>query len=418
MSNYTGSTKLLSNNNSSTFKNHLSFEDGAYGDSTRANNIAGGYEPNASKKILNKKLHIQISDTLKPRNLKQRTFSERIVSKGSKLANNHKIDKNIENQTIHFLEAKPIEIRSTSRSDSRTPTLFYIKQKYKMYLDWLNENATSKNVKSKQSASNIPTATAPSLTPNDLSNPNGSPTSSSECNSPCLVDINQLKWYKYENAVLLSNQAKNGDNELKVPNFNSYFNNNRLNTTLTHESLHSHSKPNTLPQLIKAKTKLNVKSNEHYPNSVHYNQTGSSLAQSYAECQRAKAEKAYTANDDYVYPVAKGVKFDSIPSTTPQIRNQNITPLGAINIANQPLKPILKLPYDANPVFNNRRNSQMSTSSVNSEKHQNSGKLENGAVKKTKLPPISDTIRQKTIANCSDVFYTIINEMEKDQLLI
>ena len=240
-----------------------------------------------------------------------------------------------------------------------TPNISYIKLKYNMYLDWLNENSV-KNTKNGQV---------------------------------------QLNWYNYEKSVN-PNSCTNSQETLQyLENIGSF----------------KRAKNSTPPSEIKRSTnRHNLKNNavnRETPSLDPFAGKSNKILKSY---ENKSIEQVTTqiprlqTNPNSNPPsqtgfASKGVKFNNInPAANP---NYSFS-FASSSVNQHPIKPILKNLNQVNSDYYNastyyRRSSIGSNhSSQCSDKNSNVVKLSN-----LKLPPI---------ARCSDDFYAVLHDMEKE----
>ena len=308
-----------------------------------------------------------------------------------------------------------------------SPSLVDIKQKYKMYLDWLNGNNTAKQAQSSNFEDDFKTH-------------------------------HQLNWYNYEKSLsrnrLITQTTSSFGYAKNPPVLNSKFVN-RASTNMS--SINQ--LPN--PYNVRLQKPLNDKKlDKNYFNSLSDSTNGVNSASInsfspsedvYSNSMNKKSQVKLPTSINQITILSKGVKFDhvaqslnnrglslkqvdqndlyypqssnglSINNLLSQLNNSgsssnNSTPLLGLS---HPIKPILKSSQND---YHMRRESVISVgSNPSSDKSVDSGNLQqqhqhsqNGRVNANlstfKLPPITNV-------RCSDDFYAVLNEMQRERLV-
>lgn len=319
---------------------------------------------------------------------------------------------------------------------TQNASLLYIKQKYKMYLDWLAEHSSIENLLNQGNEKG-----------SRKRNPN----------------YTQLNWYQYERTHINSNNR----------NYFKYLENSKNSNNLmsggpkpvSHSSFgHVSKNVNEKNASYRPITNLSTLNSDYMPLLVNSHEDTYSLS------NKSKGVKFDKTHLNSLNPKTSGnfdirhnkpstpttnhsneIFYPAISSFLSQLNNShssnNSTPLAMFSLQNHPKKPILKSSQSSdysNSVLNQRRGSVLSNDSDqssgkssiqslsnnntanaknNSNKSKNSNKKDNfksqintgesvslfndriGAVK---LPPI---------ARCSEDFYAVLHAMEKDRLV-
>jgi hypothetical protein len=298
-------------------------------------------------------------------------------------------NKNYENIKLQKKkQLKPIEnfVADSTINDKQPPSIYFIKQKYKMYLDWLNETYTP--IKSTPS----PQQQQQKLSPNELINlKNINNNFFNTVAKPTSVDVNNLNWYKFETSVL------NQENHQQTTPKNDYFSN------ITN-------KTGRLPQILK-KPQLKPKS--------------TSIMRKKSDFESQSFCNSITVDENIQQLSYKAVKFDSNLSEAPNKKRFVCKTVNTAAIVQpQPLKPILKSTDTKRLSVTQASSSPPSTAasmSANEHIFESNSRLmlsSRGTFNsKQQLPPLTDAIKQKQVPNCSEDFLAVINDMENDRLV-
>ena len=338
---------------------------------------------------------------------------------------------------------KPIKREDTAKNEKNriqvdlyrsSPTLFYIKEKYKMYLDWLNENGGNKEINSLHSK--------PSTSDNQM---------------PI-----QLNWYNYEKIVYLNEasgldylkyiQNDNISNQVPVSVVasNTEVNHKKeavqqltrnVSSSLSFNKLKSNSKNKT-----RASSQQDIISsnriNDPLIKNLSTNKPSESIIISNLNNNNAKTNtslnlknilnKISNTNDIFETScngqtieskLAKGVKFDQSMNCSQQAI---VNSFSAVINPTHNLKPILKSSTNNNHTNENyinlnscsqsqpnniRRVSLISlNTNMKTDKSSNSNMIAcSKNFSNLKLPPI---------VNCSEDFYAVLHDLEKDNLIL
>lgn len=182
------------------------------------------------------------------------------------------------------------------------------------------------------------------------------------------IDLNSLNWYKYENSLLLSENLSlrhHQNNEIKIK------------------------KPK------KKNHKININSHPHLPSIS----TETKSKQTPIDDKDSYYSPPLSRNSNYYN--SQKVKFDY----------QHAKHHNPQNNPTYPLKPILK------PLTNDSQLSETKSDTFNIQSTQSSANTRLSNWNKYRLPPISDSIKQKSTAHCSDIFFEVLNEMERNNKL-
>ena len=343
-----------------------------------------------------------------------------------------------------FLKAKQFKsvdssVDNNSNSilnDEATTNIFYVKQKYKMYLDWLSENYNgARPTVTVQQQQQQKLATNPQII-NNIKNVNNNFFNNIIKPSQSAVDVNALNWYKFESSVLnpdikyTMKQQQQQQQRLLNPK-NDYFSN-ITNKLLPNRQQQQQQQPIAqvqlpipqLPQIARSRSigkisPVNTKTKQQ-------RRTDGSL-----ENSALSVRQNNSALDEYfeVHSNNKAVKFDSnlltesvkMPAnSTSKHKSVNSvnqrTPAGTVS--NQPLKPILKSSASNNNndlLLKQMNNSQQSTPSDGQTPFDSNSRQLFTSRNSAKLPPLTDCIKQKQ--NCSDDFLAVINDLETSRLV-
>ena len=264
------------------------------------------------------------------------------------------------------------------------PTIFYLKEKYKMYWDWLEETSTGENIASKTNTN----VNAPNLSYN---------------------------WYHYESSIYKNQNSLKYLNKLNKKNESQVVapieNVETLKTAKKyHSSLAFHdSKLNENLSKHRLSVELepgkNVKNNLNKPHDLDFKKTTSDLSKraslSNQDLHTNKESFKKIVSKIKVLDSFKGVKFEQ-QQQQQNLLNSRLTNYSNLSI-NQPLKPILKL---SNQKINGS-DEYSADSNSSSSQSSSAGSVKAKPKDGLKLPPI---------ANCSDVFYAVLKDLEKEQL--
>ncbi len=353
---------------------------------------------------------------------------------------------NKHNTELYIRSNKPAKREDTDKNEKNriqidlyrsSPTLFYIKEKYKMYLDWLNENGANKEINSLHSKSSAPDTQMPI----------------------------QLNWYNYEKIVYL--------NEASGLDYLKYIQNENIPTQVPVSVVANNTEVNHKKEPIQPQTR-------HVSSSMSFNKVKTNSKSKARASSQQGIVSPNRVNDPLIKPVAtiktaesiiisnlnnnnvktntsldlknilnklsntknvfetsnsgqtiesklsKGVKFDQSMNCS----QQTIVTSAAINPTHS-LKPILKSSTNNNYANENyininscsqsqpnsiRRVSLISlNTNIKSDKNINNNinaSNNNSASKNSshlKLPPI---------VNCSEDFYAVLHDLEKDNLIL
>ncbi len=324
---------------------------------------------------------------------------------------------------------------------TQNASLLYIKQKYKMYLDWLAENSSVENL---------------------LNNGNERGSRKRNSNDP------QLNWYQYERTHINSNNKNYFKYLESLKSSNNYVQ--PTGAKLVSHSSFGHVGKNVMGKNLSNRpiTNLSSLNSDYMPHLVD-----SHDEDIYTLGNKSKGVKFDKTNSNPFNPKANGnienrnsvsrkkpvspttghsndIFYPAITSFLSQLNtshsSNNSTPLAMFSLQTHPKKPILKSSQGSeysNSVLNQRRGSVLSIESdqssgkssiqslsktittigSNGNKNKASNKKENlkpqinvvenlnlftDRIGVVKLPPI---------ARCSEDFYAVLHAMEKDRLV-
>ena len=388
--------------------------------------------------------------------------------KTKKQSNN--IESSFDHSFNNISDAQP-----PSKSSNKTENIFYIKQKYKMYLDWLDENYNNSSKSSftthtqqqqqqphqqhQQYHQNSPNKISNSQILN-IKNVNNNffnnilkpvvTNTSQTISSQSAVDVNNLNWYKFETSMLNQNQVKLQTRSPK----NEYFSNitNKVISNRQHQNHNLFDSPTLsqarqLPQIvISAKGKVitsstkktrirkdDDSSNETSALSINNNSSlsinrNSSPDEYFEQHTNVKAVKF----DSNLFGDAKTTTDNKRKKTTISTSQFKSSPSTTLHL---PLKPILKSTSNNDSIIKRQNYSPLTTASsddnyvsldsknnnnvlLSTKLNTNSAQVKNNFItiqNNTKLPPLIDSIKQKH--NCSDDFLAVINDMTNSRLV-
>jgi hypothetical protein len=325
---------------------------------------------------------------------------------------------------------------------TQNASLLYIKQKYKMYLDWLAENSSVENL---------------------MNNGNERGSRKRNSNDP------QLNWYQYERTHINSNNKNYFKYLESLKNSNNYAQQ-PLGAKLVSHSSFGHVSTNLMGKNLSNRPITNLSS----LNSDYMPQLGDTHEDIYSLSNKSKGVKFDKTNANPFNPKANGnfenrnnlsrkktmspttghsndIFYPAITSFLSQLNtshsSNNSTPLAMFSLQTHPKKPILKSSQSSeysNSILNQRRGSVLSIgsdqssgkssiqslSNNNTTNGSNSNNKNKASNKKENLKPQINVVENLNlftdrigvvklppIARCSEDFYAVLHAMEKDRLV-
>ena len=341
---------------------------------------------------------------------------------------------------------------SSYNDSNKTENIFYVKQKYKMYLDWLDENYNSNSKSSFQHTQQKPQILNIKNVNNNFFNnilkPPVATATTQITSTQSAVDVSNLNWYKFETSLLNQNQNQPKPLKPRSPK-NDYFSNltNRIQQNrqqqqqVNHNIFENLAQSNQLPQIFLPNKGKVTKSKKSNNTRVKRNDDSSNETSALSMNNPSSLSmNRISSPDEYFehHVNSKAVKFDSNllsdvkspGSTRRKTLSQNITstnfktPKGTT--PHLPLKPILKSTLNSDSIIKRPIANKSPPTTASSDYH-NYNNLDSTSINRfnrnnfnnsnnsNKLPPLTDSIKQKQ--NCSDDFLAVINDMEKSRLV-
>jgi hypothetical protein len=340
---------------------------------------------------------------------------------------------------------------TASYNDSnKTENIFYVKQKYKMYLDWLDENYNSNSKASFQHTNQKPQVLNIKSVNNNFFNnilkPPVATATTQITSTQSSVDVSNLNWYKFETSLLSQNQNQQKTLKPRSPK-NDYFSN---LTNKIHQNRQQHqqqqnifeslisTKSNQLPQILipnKGKVLMKTKKSNNSSRVIKNDDSSNETSALSMNNPSSLSMNRNSSPDEYFenHVNNKAVKFDSnlltdvkspksIKRKSTNTTSNSKTPQGTT--PHLPLKPILKSTLNNDSIIKRQIANYSPTTTASSDYQTNNLESNDNRFNRTnfynsntssKLPPLADSIKKKH--NCSDDFLAVINDMEKSRLV-